>query len=521
MNTRTSPRRLAAYALFAAFAICAPPAAALSLFDVIQMTQGGYEEEEIIRLMDVTGARFELDADGLKALREAEVSLAIIHRLLDDGGVAPDAYSTPDAAALSMLLEAGFAEATILKFVRHRQVCEPLDEEAAAQLADDGFTATFFDGFGELVAECQADRLARAPVEPALPPGAYAEQAPVRHDEPAQTAHTVIIREAPHWRDYHWRDHYYDRLHYRRYPAWYPVYIYRDHRARDRHRHDRRHRLDRGHRHRGDGDRRRRDRGDGRRRHAVTETDEGNVVAVRPRRGEPWVSTRPGPLDGPPTRLLPARSERTETTSNEAPAPVPQGRRTAIVAPDVADGPAPGALSGLPIRSAAPRGVSRAVRADRPTPVRRATAVPRRPTPAAPTSPLRDMRAMPVRRAVPAPAPRRPMARPQPSAIVAPTPRRVAPRDIRPSAIPRPAAIPRNTPAPRAVRPVPSRIAAPPRTVAPSRSVAPRPVAPPRTIAPPRAVAPRTPPRMAPPPVVPRRDVAPRAPRRDEARLNR
>ena len=523
MNTRTSPRRLAAYAVFSAFAACAPPAAALSLFDVIQMTQGGYEEEEIIRLMDVTGARFELDADGLKALREAEVSLAVIHRLLDDGGVAPDAYSTPEAAALSMLLEAGFAEATILKFVRHRQVCEPLDEEAAAQLADDGFTATFFDGFGELVAECQADRLARAPVEPALPPGAYAEQPPAQHHEPAQTAHTVIIREAPDWRDYHWRDHYYDRLHYRRYPAWYPVYIYRDHRARDRHRHDRRHRWDRGHRHRGDRDRRRRDRGDDgrRRRHAVTETDEGNVVAVRPRRGEPWVSTRPGPLDGPPTRLLPARSGRTDTTSNEAPAPVPRGRRTATVAPDVADGPAPGVLSGLPIRSALPQGVSRAVRADRPTPVRRATAVPRRPTPASPTSPLRDMRAMPVRRAVPAPAPRRPMARPQPSAVVAPTPRRVAPRDIRPSAIPRPAAIPRNTPAPRTVRPVPSRIAAPPRTVAPSRSVAPRPVAPPRTIAPPRAVAPRTPPRMAPPPVVPRRDVAPRAPRRDEARLNR
>ena len=514
MNIRTSPRRFAAYALFGVFAACAPSASALSLFDVIQMTQGGYEEEEIVRLIDVTGARFELDAAGLKALRAAEVPLAIIHRLLDDGGVAPDAYSTADAAALSMLLEAGFGEATILKFVRHRQVCEPLDEDAAAQLEDAGFTATFFDGFGELVRTCQADRLARVPVEPALPPSAYAEQSAPQHHEPAQTAHTVIIREAPHWRDYHWRDHYYDRLHYRRYPAWYPVYIYRDHRARDRHRHDRRHRWDRDRRHRGDRDRRRRDRGDhGRRRgHAVTETEEGNVLATRPSRREPWVSTRPAPLDGPPTRLLPARSGRTATTANETPAPVPRGRRTATVTTDLADGPAPGVLSRLPIKSASPSGVSRAARADRPTPVRRATAVSRRPTPAAPTTRLRDLRTVPVRNTVPAPVPRRPMARPQPRDEVAPTPRRIAPRDFPRNTVPRPAAVPRSVSAPRTVRPaMPSRIASPP-----------RPVAPPRAVAPPRTVAPRTPPRMATPrPVVPRRDVVPRAPRRDEARLER
>ena len=514
MNTRTSRGRLAALALFGAFATCAPSAAALSLFDVIQMTQGGYEEDEIIRLLDVTGARFELDAAGLKALREADVPLAIIHRLLDDGGVAPDAYSTADAAALSMLLEAGFGEATILKFARHRQVCEPLDEEAAAQLADEGFTATFFDGLGELVTACQAARLARVPVEPALPPSAYAEQSAVSHHEPAQTAHTVIIREAPHWRDYHWRDHYYDRLHYQRYPAWYPVYIYRDHRVRDRHRHDRRHRWDRDRRHRGDRDRRYRDRGDHRRRrgNAVTETEEGNVLATRPPRREPWVSTRPAPLDGPSTRLLSVRSGRTATTPNETPAPVPRGRRTATVAADVADGPAPGALSRLPIKSASPRSISHAPRTAPPAPVRRATALPRQLTPAAPTVPLRDLRAMPVRRTVPAPAPRRPMATSPPRTAVAPAPRRVAPRDLQRNTIRRPAAVPRSVAAPRTVSPaVPSRIASPPRAVAP-----------PRTVAPPRAVAPRTPPRMATPrPVAPRRDVAPRAPRRDEARAHR
>lgn len=479
MNIRTSPRRLAAYALLGTCAICAPSAAALSLFDVIQMTQGGYEEAEIIRLMDVTGARFELDAEGLKALKEAEVSPAIIRRLLDDGGVAPDAHSTVDAAALSMLLEAGFEEATILKFVRHRKMCEPLDEEAADELADAGFSAPFFDGFQELVAECQASRLALAPVESALPPGAYAEQ-----PAPAQTTHTVIIREAPDWHDHLWRDRYYDRLHYRRYPAWYPVYIYRDHRARNRHRHDRRHRLDRDRRHRGDRDWRRRnweDR-DRRRRHAGNETERGEGVATRPRRSEPWVSTRPGPLDGPPTRLLPAPSGHTVTTSNGTPAPVPTARRPATVSTDVVAGPAPGALSGLPIKSASPRGLSPvAAPRDRSLSTRRAAPVVRRPTLAAPTVRLPDRRALPVRRTVPPSVPRQPVvtARPRPPTAAQRLPSRAFPQNARPAMVPRSTATPR-----------PVRAAAPSPRVAPSSVAIPRPVA------------------------LPRRDMAPRAPRR-------
>ena len=564
MKSRLPFHRRFAWALLGLGAYCAPSALALSLFDVIQMTEGGYEEAEIIRLMDVTGARFELDADGVKALKEAEVSQAIIHRLLDDGGVAPNEYSATDAQPLLALRQAGLPEASILRFVRHRNMCEALDDEAADELRDAGFTAAFFDGFADLVAECQRARLARAPVEPALPASAYVEDESA-HDEPEHTAHTVIIREYPHWRDR------YHPLHYERYPTWYPVYIYRDHRGyrghrfRDRHRHDRRHRLDRDRRDRGDRDRRHRDdrHRDRPRRRAETETEHPTAVAAAEPRHEPWVTSRPAPLDGPPTRLLPAESTHAAAPPKPPRTPIPRAPHLPVPTPDAVDGPAPGALTLQPIMSGSPRGLSRSAvptRGTAPAASERrgganqapATTLPARPqptitrsqtpTPRVETAPTTSWRTTANPRVAPRPSLHATRSEPR----RAPAARRSATPSPRPTSAPRAIGVGSRAAPPRATTRLPNMNALPTRPLAGAsprrppaaisaprhvpRAAIPRPVTAPRArptprptprAAPPRArPTPRAAPRAAPPRVAPpRRVVAP--PKRNDAHSGR
>ena len=106
--------------LGASLAWCGPAAMALSVFDVIELTRNGYDEAEIERLIEVTNARFVVDVDSLLALGEAKVADEIIALMLERGGVPLQDSSAADQ--LIALREAGFAEATIMQFVRHRNI---------------------------------------------------------------------------------------------------------------------------------------------------------------------------------------------------------------------------------------------------------------------------------------------------------------------------------------------------------------------------------------------------------------
>jgi len=56
---------------------------AISLDDVVRLSQKGYSDELIIELIDDTGARFQLDADSLVTLKEAGVSERVIQALIE------------------------------------------------------------------------------------------------------------------------------------------------------------------------------------------------------------------------------------------------------------------------------------------------------------------------------------------------------------------------------------------------------------------------------------------------------
>ena len=62
---------------------------AISLYDVIQMSKEGYSDREIIKLIDVTQARFQLDAEAIVSLKEAGVSERVIQALIE---VSPPAH---------------------------------------------------------------------------------------------------------------------------------------------------------------------------------------------------------------------------------------------------------------------------------------------------------------------------------------------------------------------------------------------------------------------------------------------
>src|ERR1700693_5285932 len=70
--------------------------AAISVFDVIRLSQGRYSDEEIIRLIQTTDSRFVLSAEDTVRLREAGVTEGVIREMLSRP--APRQDSEPTAA---------------------------------------------------------------------------------------------------------------------------------------------------------------------------------------------------------------------------------------------------------------------------------------------------------------------------------------------------------------------------------------------------------------------------------------
>ena len=557
-------------ALVVPLLLSAQGAAALSLLDVIEMSRGGYSEEEIGRIIEVTGARFEIDGVGLMALGEAEVPAAVIDRMLDEGGMPPTEVSEMSAREILELHEAGFSDETILKFVRHRNVCAPLSEDGVELLVREEFAPEFLDGFSELVAACERERVAREPIEP-LPETAYAGDAPADAGDPHGASQPVYQNtyhydqhyyERP-YHDHHFGGHYhptyvYSYYHYDPVRRVYPIYIYRDHR-------DRGDRKGRGDRRRAAGPPRDRGRGEAARRPVGPATAPGAVPARIPGSapGEgsrlfdeprPVMSGRPGGGGGgsrpggkaaprsPSEPAVPGRPLLRGTLVTNGVAERPADVPTPAATPTKAGSPArpsipairtaPGARAGLPLERLQRRptggvAVPDAARPDRPPSTRpvRAAPAPRSggQTPAVPSVPRTAREAIPVRRrvvapnrATPRPAPARAPAVVTPRAVARPEraspARTAAPRSVTPSRMPTPRAVAPRPAAPRAVAPRAVTPRPAPRTVAP-RTVAPRPA--PRRAAP-RAAAPRPAPRaVAPRAVAPRpapRVSAPRAP---------
>ena len=259
-----------AFLLGLSLAWCSPAAMALSVFDVIELTRNGYDETEIERLIEVTNARFVVDVDSLLALGEADVAVEIITLMLERGGVPQEDPSEADQ--LIVLREAGFSEETILQFVRHRNLCEPLADEEEHRLGQAGFSSAFLRDFRDQVEDCRKERETIALVEPVQEVVYDETPAPVtrvyRTDRTVYpSSYPVAYPRATYYppRYYGIYDSYYyhDRI-----TRVYPVIVYRDYSG---HRH-RQHKA--GHRHgkhgkavhRGrDHDRRRHDGGDGRR----------------------------------------------------------------------------------------------------------------------------------------------------------------------------------------------------------------------------------------------------------------
>ena len=74
---------LGARALALVMALTLPiPAAALSIVDIIQLSQNDYSEEEIIKLIEVTESAFELEAADLPRLKNLGVHEAVIRVML-------------------------------------------------------------------------------------------------------------------------------------------------------------------------------------------------------------------------------------------------------------------------------------------------------------------------------------------------------------------------------------------------------------------------------------------------------
>ncbi len=68
---------------------------AISLFDVIRMAQAGYSDRDIIKLIDVTQARFQVDAEAIVSLKEAGVSEKVIQALIEVSPPAHQPTQTP------------------------------------------------------------------------------------------------------------------------------------------------------------------------------------------------------------------------------------------------------------------------------------------------------------------------------------------------------------------------------------------------------------------------------------------
>ena len=313
-----------AWLLVMSIAFFGPSAMALSVFDVIELTRNGYDETEIERLIEITNARFVIDVDSLLALGEADVADDIIELMLERGAEPPDELSQADQ--LIALREAGFSEETMMQFVQHQNVCEPLADVDEHRLGQEGFSNAFVRQFRAQVAECREQQEALALIEP-LPEDAY-DEAPAqvtrvyRSNEVVYPAtSTVRYPTTTYYPSYHYGI--YDSYYYHdRITRLYPIVVYRDysghkHRRYAGHRYGKtRHSHTRvGHRHgkadnrhgrpghRGrDHDRRRHD-GDGRRGDRRGDRDRGDGprrkdTDVRPRRPHPRSDPNPPLLAG-------------------------------------------------------------------------------------------------------------------------------------------------------------------------------------------------------------------------------
>ncbi len=423
-------KRESAILLSLSLAFCGPTAMALSVFDVIELTRNGYDESEVERLIEVTNARFMIDMDGLLALGEANVPDEVVSLMLERAAAPLEEPSEADQ--LITLLEAGFSEETIMQFVRHRNVCEPLADEDAHRLGQAGFSNAFLREFRDQVEACREERESIALVEP-VSEEVY-EEAPARVTRVYRTGDTVHPSSYPArypTTTYYPPRHYgiYDSYYYHnRITRVYPIVVYRDYSG---HKHRQRYS---GHRygkqgkvaHRGrDHDRRRHD-GDGRRADRRGDRREGDRDRRR-RRGSEGGPRRPHPRTDPNPQLLVGTTPRDTVSppdkvrrSTERRLEVPASTKPFVRSKRSSEGAARPRSPGLP------RDVSR--RAERPV--------------AQPTAPSR---AMPTVRPPVAQRPSEPRFRPpQRRPSVTPPPR--TPRVATPPRAPRVATPPRTAP---------------------------------------------------------------------------
>ena len=459
-----------AWLLGMSLALCSPAAMALSVFDVIELTRNGYDETEIERLINVTNARFVIDVDSLLALGEADVEDGIIALMLERGAEPPEELSQADQ--LIALHDAGFSEETMLQFVRHQNVCEPLADVDEHRLGQEGFSNAFMREFRAQVEECREEQETLALIEP-LPEDAY-DEAPAQVTRVYQSnevvypaTSTVRYPRTTYYPSYHYGI--YDSYYYHdRITRWYPIVVYRDY-SGHKHRRSAGHRYGKsghshirvGHRHgkadnrhgrpghRGrDHDRRRHD-GDGRRGDRRGDRDRGD--GDRPRRKDSDVRPRrPHPRSEPNPPLLAGKKP---TNSVIPPAGRPDKVRRGVqgrVADPVSTKPF--------VRSVKPSAPSARQRPQRsPSDVRRRIERPEpEPRPPAWTTP-RPRVSAPIRTRTSEPRYRpptrtQPMTRPSRTPTVTSTPRA---RPVTPSPRPRRAA-----PAPR-----PQPVVKPPRAV--------------------------------------------------------
>ena len=91
--------------------------AALSLDDIIQLSRGGYGDQEITSLIAATGTRFDLDVDSLTALTTAGVSEPVIQDMLQAGNRQPSgnllASLTSEVRTDARGLDGALAETTV------------------------------------------------------------------------------------------------------------------------------------------------------------------------------------------------------------------------------------------------------------------------------------------------------------------------------------------------------------------------------------------------------------------------
>ena len=150
--------------------------AALSLYDIIELSRNGYGEDEIARLIAVTETRFDLDVDSLRTLTAAGVSEPVIREMLQAGDhllsggqrvrsvseVRTNAHDRSDGVLANttindvlQLYSAGLSEVTLLSFVRHRNECVPFSVDHLLQMAEAGMSEVFVSAMDSLVDDCR------------------------------------------------------------------------------------------------------------------------------------------------------------------------------------------------------------------------------------------------------------------------------------------------------------------------------------------------------------------------------